>query len=133
MIFTSGRHSTESVWKFRRASHVTWLTIQNLSAWHRSLQWRLVMPKRFVTGLDSSDRQGTDAPDREEWAIAVIWLAVYVVALGSPMVSKAIEFADRERQLLAHSEHRARCLATRLWWCRFWGRSGHQLLRPSCS
>ena len=49
------------------------------------------MPKRFGTGLDFSDRQGTDAPGREEWAIAVIWLAVYMLALGSPMVSKAIE------------------------------------------
>ena len=88
---------------------MTWLTIQNLSVWHRSPQWRLVIPKRFGTGRDSSDQQGTDAPGREEWAIALIWLAVYVLALGSPMVSKAIEFVGRERQLLAHSEHRARC------------------------
>jgi hypothetical protein len=55
------------------------------------------MPTHIGHDQKSSFRQGTEGSDGAESGIAMLWLAFYVLALGvaisSPLISRAIEFA----------------------------------------
>src|SRR5262249_20904472 len=58
---------------------------------------RPIMPTHLGAGQNSSQPQGTEGSSNTETGIATLWLVFYVVALGvavsSPLISRAIEFA----------------------------------------
>jgi hypothetical protein len=75
---------------------VGWFTIAILKRVIALAKRRSMMPTHIRNSRDASSRRGAESSNAES-GIATLWLVFYAIALGvaisSPLISRAIEFA----------------------------------------